>query len=29
LVNSLFTRVGIGYHAGGENGTYWTLVLVG
>lgn len=29
LVNPLFTKVGIGYHAGGENGTYWTLVLIG
>lgn len=28
LVNPLFTKVGLGYFAGGENGTYWTLVLI-
>lgn len=29
IINPLFTKVGLGYFAGGENGTYWTLVLIG
>lgn len=29
IINSLFTKVGLGYYAGGQNGTYWTLVLIG
>ncbi len=28
ILNFKFTHMGIGYYAGGSNGTYWTLVLV-
>ncbi len=28
LINPEFTKIGIGYYAGGTNGTYWTVVLI-
>ncbi len=28
LLNGDFTHIGVGYHAGGANGTYWTLMLI-
>ncbi len=28
LVNPEFGKIGIGYYAGGTNGTYWTVVLI-
>ncbi len=28
ILNNDFTHIGVGYHAGGSNGTYWTLMLV-
>lgn len=28
ILNFKFTHMGIGYYAGGSNGTYWTLVMV-
>jgi len=28
LLNSEFTKVGLGYYVGGSNGTYWTLLLI-
>ncbi|MBE7051661.1 MAG: hypothetical protein E7395_03735 [Ruminococcaceae bacterium] len=29
ILRTEFTHIGVGYYAGGSNGTYWTLVLVG
>ncbi len=29
ILNGDFTHIGVGYHAGGSNGTYWTLMLIG
>ena len=28
ILNGDFTHIGVGYHAGGSNGTYWTLMLI-
>lgn len=28
ILNAEFTKIGIGYHSGGNNGTYWTVVLI-
>ena len=28
ILNAEFTKIGIGYHAGGINGTYWTVLLI-
>jgi len=28
ILNFEFTHIGVGYYAGGSNGTYWTLVLI-
>jgi len=28
ILSSEFSHIGVGYYAGGQNGTYWTLVLI-
>lgn len=28
ILNFEFTHIGVGYYAGGSNGTYWTLILI-
>lgn len=28
ILNAEFTHIGVGYYAGGSNGTYWTLMLL-
>ncbi len=28
ILNAEFTKIGVGYHSGGNNGTYWTVVLI-
>lgn len=28
ILSPSFTHIGVGYHAGGTNGTYWTMMLV-
>ena len=28
ILNFEFTHIGVGYYAGGSNGTYWTLVMI-
>ncbi len=28
ILNPEFTHIGVGYHSGGSNGTYWTLLLL-
>ncbi len=28
ILNAEFTKIGVGYYAGGTNGTYWTVVLI-
>lgn len=28
ILNPEFTHIGVGYYAGGSNGTYWTLMLI-